>query len=459
RMRSLIDVLLLFLSSAFSLAFQDFFEYKLNGKEYIETVEQPWFRVHHMRHRKIPFHLKNLTSFGKHEPIPEWAQNKVEPYWTEIEKRIFPCVTRSCVCEYFRGSNATLSFEPFPSKNTCRLKDGNLLKPAIRKEIRMLTDEERMSIEKALNEIKRDGTYSRFGRVHKHNGVHSGPSFILWHREFLKRFELILRKHLPSPHTLGIPYWDSSLDSPLPEPKDSIMFTPTFLGTTDTNGHVITGPYANWTTMEGTPSITREVGADPQGEFFTQARIDFAIDQMNVNSVLAATLPLSTCLTHVLDDRLLEFSHDYVHYYIGGDMKPSWSSTNDIIFFLHHSMVDHIFELFRQHSQNRTQREKDYPKSDENCFPPVHNIDSVMRFLEPTTNRDGLSNAYTDNMYEFAPRPTCEKTRRDCGSKYLYCDVAHNSEPTCMSKIRSGGNCTGFEGMEVCFGSECMKGK
>ncbi|GMR40987.1 hypothetical protein PMAYCL1PPCAC_11182, partial [Pristionchus mayeri] len=63
-----------------------------------------------------------------------------------------------------------------------------------------------------------------------------------------------------------------------------------------------------------------------------------------------------------------------------------------------------------------------------------------------------------DNMYEYAPRPICEITRRDCGSKYLYCDVRHNSEPMCMSKIRAGGNCTGFEGTEVCFGAECVKG-
>ncbi|GMR40988.1 hypothetical protein PMAYCL1PPCAC_11183, partial [Pristionchus mayeri] len=99
-------------------------------------------------------------------------------------------------------------------------------------------------------------------------------------------------------------------------------FTPIFLGNTDENGYVVTGPYANWTTMEGIPYITRAVGSDVQGEFFTPARIDFAIDQKDVNDVLAATRPLSTCLTHVLDDRLLEFSHDYVHYYIGGDMKP-----------------------------------------------------------------------------------------------------------------------------------------
>ncbi|GMR40989.1 hypothetical protein PMAYCL1PPCAC_11184, partial [Pristionchus mayeri] len=99
------------ITSGLSLAFRDVIKYTINGKEYTETVEQPWFRVHHERHRKIPFHLKNHTLLDKHAHIPEWAQNKIDPYWTEIEKRVFPCVTRACVCEYFSGSNSSLSFE------------------------------------------------------------------------------------------------------------------------------------------------------------------------------------------------------------------------------------------------------------------------------------------------------------------------------------------------------------
>ncbi|PIO52785.1 hypothetical protein TELCIR_25905, partial [Teladorsagia circumcincta] len=66
---------------------------------------------------------------------------------------------------------------------------------------------------------------------------------------------------------------------------------------------------------------------------------------------------------------------------------------------------------------SRTERERDYPPSDERCFPPWHNIDSIMPMLHPLTNREALSNGYTDEMYEFAPRPTCTRTRPNCGSK------------------------------------------
>lgn len=54
-------------------------------------------------------------------------------------------------------------------------------------------------------------------------------------------------------------------------------------------------------------------------------------------------------------------------------------------------------------------------------------------------NVDGLSNEYTDNMYEYAPRPTCPS----CGnSKYLFC---MKSSGNCASKIKIGGNCQGLD--------------
>lgn len=69
----------------------------------------------------------------------------------------------------------------------CYLPSGKLLKRAVRRELRSLRPDDRIMIENAWNAMKKSGLYNKIGRVHKYSGVHSGPAFTLWHREFLKR--------------------------------------------------------------------------------------------------------------------------------------------------------------------------------------------------------------------------------------------------------------------------------
>ncbi|KIH65289.1 hypothetical protein ANCDUO_04392, partial [Ancylostoma duodenale] len=179
------------------------------------------------------------SSFGKHS-IPD-DDIFISPDWTPFEEKYLPCLDRKC--------------------NT-------------------------------LNWMKRSGLYNRIARVHKYSGVHSGPAFTLWHREYLKRFELVIRRHLPDPN-MGVPYWDSTLDSELPDPLDSLIFSDIFLGEIDDNGFVVTGPYANWTTMEGRANILRLFGANPAGELLSSARVDWIVNNPDLNMVLGCTMPLT----------------------------------------------------------------------------------------------------------------------------------------------------------------------
>jgi tyrosinase len=110
---------------------------------------------------------------------------------------------------------------------------------------------------------------------------------------------------------------------------------------------------------------------EDDGEFFNDARIDYLMNQTEINRVLAFSLPLHSCINYTLDDRFLEYQHDYVHYYISGDMQERFSSSNDPIFMMHHSFVDSLWETWRQTRQTREEREYQYPEDNGECMPVI----------------------------------------------------------------------------------------
>ncbi|CAI5438944.1 unnamed protein product [Caenorhabditis angaria] len=425
-------------------------KYLIGNKTYFERFDQPWFRHMHYDHERVKDSEKDSSAFGKHY-VPD-DDVFIAPDWSKKEQKYLGCLNRTCVCGFYDGE---------VSNGECILAGGKKLKPAKRVELRMLSDKNRKLIEKTWNSMKKSGLYNRIGRVHKYSGVHSGPAFTIWHREFLKRLEIILRTHSPIPE-FGIPFFDSTLDSPLPDPKESIIFSELFLGEVNEDGFVKNGPYHNWETMEGRSQILRKFDYDKGGELLNNARVDWLINNPDINMILGPTMPLTSCpMNHTLDARMLEYSHDYVHFFINGDMSKSYSSSNDIAFVYHHCMIDWIFEHWRQNQQTRQQREIDYPLSDERCFPFWHFAENPMPLLQPLKNQDALSNGYTDHFYEFDKRPSCTREKPDCGSKYLFCYLPENPHelPYCVSKLRRNGNCEGFEKYPICYWGKCIKGR
>ncbi|EPB69924.1 common central domain of tyrosinase [Ancylostoma ceylanicum] len=361
-----------------------------------------------------------------------------------IASSIYQCMDLQCMCNYLRGQLA--------ANGQCSLPNGQMLRKAIRKEYRMMTDDERQRYHAALQTLKQNGEYDRISRIHSHStkvgGAHSGPAFLPWHREYSKRKRVPFTEMSPrnrSPYkvmnrqrihslilrispkrslrmefairqidpSLYLPYWDSTMDGRLAHPPDSVLFTDALAGGTDAQGYVNGGPYLTFRTLEGQPHIKRAVGK--QGQTMKDSDIDWVMRQTQVDQVMAFSAPRQGCPFRT-DYNCLEYTHGNGHIFVGGDMFNTATSANDPLFYLHHCFIDYIWEQWRQQRQTRADRETLYPPDNQLCSSPQHFAASQMMPFSPMRNIDGLSNKYTDNLYEYAPRPTCSQGR-DCGSR------------------------------------------
>ncbi|ETN71302.1 hypothetical protein NECAME_14268 [Necator americanus] len=99
------------------------------------------------------------------------------------------------------------------------------------------------------------------------------------------------------------------------------------------------------------------------------------------------------------------------------DMFQPITSTNDPIFWNHHSFVDLVWENWRLLRQSPAARGTQYPPNNPSCSSAATTVTMLPFF--PMVNKDGLSNAYTDNLYSYAPRPTCSAANPSgCGSRW-----------------------------------------
>ncbi|VDO52149.1 unnamed protein product [Brugia timori] len=234
--------------------------------------------------------LPSPPAFLQPAPLDPYARGQVASH-------PYDCMTITCLCPFFQAR----------PRNQCILPDGQLLTMAYRKEYRMLTEDERLRFFNAMAILKQSGEYDRMSYEHQlvgqGSGAHSGPGFLPWHREFLKRFEIALRLIDPK---VSLPYWDSVIDQYLPDPRDSVFFSPYFIGETDGYGNVVTGPFAYWSTIDGRTAILRALGE--KGKLFTEYDIIDIISQVSVEQVMAYTAPLNGML------KAFQIDQSYIYF-------------------------------------------------------------------------------------------------------------------------------------------------
>ncbi|KAL6725892.1 hypothetical protein Aduo_007914 [Ancylostoma duodenale] len=365
-----------------------------------------------------------------------------------MKKTVYDCTDLRCLCGYLNGTYDT----------SCVLPNGNILARAVRREYRMLSEQQRERYHNAMNVIKRNGVYDDLARLYTKcetsPGAHAGPAFLPWHRVFLTRLEIALRVVDP---TVSLPYWDTTLEFALHHPNDSILWTKELMGKEDNDGYVYESPFMNWKTLDGRSTFMRRVGR--KGQLIRESDIAVILNSSLEEQMLAYTAATMEC-SKLGYWTAIEYLHEKPHLYVGGDMEHFTKATNDPLFWNLHAMIDLLWERWRKKNQNEAERQTQYPNDDKRCSGEEHFAHSPMIPFTGLQNIDGLSNKYTDNLYVYSERPKCSEERPEgCNSKYLFCDFS-NGEPHCASKIRIGGFCGGYtKGEKPCYQGVCNERK
>ncbi|XP_052087633.1 uncharacterized protein LOC127724628 [Mytilus californianus] len=302
-------------------------------------------------------------------------------------------------------SSATTSQKQLSTTTSQAQTTGSQLRQ--RKEYRMLTDQERDDYHKAINDLKKDTSvrpnkYDALAEYHQNTGrtAHGGVAFVGWHRYYLVMYELALQEKNPN---VMLPYWDSTLDSAMENPADTVIFTEKFIGKAH---ETVSVPFGGWIRK-----INRSV---------KNGKSSLLITKSILISLLSDNISYTNFLTR------LEDIHKGVHGWVGGDMNNLDLAPFDPIFYMHHAFIDCIWELYRDREKQKGKNPEIYP--DDVLHTLDHQSSSLMANLPPfnnvnLTNADGYKDFWTETYYTCAPQPSCSFQAPKCGSKWLKCDI------------------------------------
>ncbi|MFC8450316.1 tyrosinase family protein [Kitasatospora sp. NPDC057223] len=266
--------------------------------------------------------------------------------------------------------------------------------PLVRRNQAMLSRKEKEQYVQTVLKLKERGVYDNYITEHAEIAYygHGGPSFLPWHREFLRRFELDLQSVNPA---ITLPYWDWTVDN---SPNSSI-WGDDFMGGNGRPGDnvVTTGEFAgakdHWKCLRlgiEADELTRQFGV----------HIDSLPSAQDVSDCLGVT-PYDSppwdgssdpSFRNYLEGGIGPNIHNRVHQWVGGHMLPL-SSPNDPVFFLHHANTDRLWAEW--------QYNQDLPYEPQGNGPEGQNPDdSMIPWGGATTVGSVLDHRGLDYLYD-----------------------------------------------------------
>lgn len=222
--------------------------------------------------------------------------------------------------------------------------------------------------------------------------------------------------------TVSLCYWDSSLDSPLPDAAQSCLWTAEYFG--NGQGFVTTGFAANQPAYppqdcgNNWPRLYREAGGNQN-----------LMNQNKINALYSAAASY-TQLVRPYQSCNMENFHGEVHAFVGGHMSSISCSPQDPVFWLHHAFVDYLWDNCRR--RQTTDIQQDYPT--DSGVPQFHRANDEALPFGPLVCRDGLSTSYVPGSYTYAASPGACTTHDECGGKALWCNNGR-----CMACVGPNG--------------------
>lgn len=165
------------------------------------------------------------------------------------------------------------------------------------------------------------------------NWIHGVAAFLPWHRYYLRAHEMMLSQHCN--YTLGVPYWEMSLD--VENLAGAEVWDPQYGFGGDGHGEnncVMDGPFANLTLtfnddgMPATPECLRRKFNSTQFARAAQSEIDICLRNRDWAGA-------SGCYENWL--------HIAGHEGVGQVMADALLAPGDPIFFLHHANIDRLW--------------------------------------------------------------------------------------------------------------------
>jgi tyrosinase len=249
----------------------------------------------------------------------------------------------------------------------------------VRRNQALLFPQEKQQYVRAVLEHKRRGSYDQFTGMHAEGAAfyHHVPSFLPWHREFVRLFEVSLQT-IPGNQQLTVPYWDWT------DTRDTwSIWADDFMGGNGRadDDRVMTGPFAAgngpWRCVDPTRSIPqylrRQFGASAR-ELPTAEDVDECL-QMTPYDSPPWDVTSDPSFRNSLEGAIAPYIHNRVHRWVGGNMELN-SSPNDPVFFLHHCNLDRLWAVWQQENPDGYLPQGDGPpgQNQNDLMPPWSSV-------------------------------------------------------------------------------------